>query len=119
MLVRESLPAKQGLFLCIYRFCLYVDICSQVRIGKLTQYSITYLRHLRDFFGVYFRLKPDPNTSTVSQFVECEALAPLLLIGILPIPSLRNITYFPSLPSPKVMLSCQGIGFKNLSRGAT
>ncbi|CAM9242004.1 unnamed protein product [Ascophyllum nodosum] len=55
---------------------------SRLRIGKLTQYSITYLRHLRDFFGAYFRLKPDPLTSTV-------------------------------------LLSCQGIGFKNLSRGAT
>lgn len=38
---------------------------SRLRIGKLTQYSITYLRHLRDFFGTYFRLKPDPQTSTV------------------------------------------------------
>ncbi|CAM9740500.1 unnamed protein product [Ectocarpus sp. 12 AP-2014] len=55
---------------------------SRLRIGKLTRYSVTYLRHLRDFFGAYFRLKPDPQTSTV-------------------------------------LVSCQGIGFKNLSRGAT
>ncbi|CAM9678898.1 unnamed protein product [Sphacelaria rigidula] len=55
---------------------------SRIRIGKLTQYSVTYLRHLRDFFGAYFRLKPDPHTSTV-------------------------------------LVSCKGIGFKNLSRGAT
>ncbi|CAM9349486.1 unnamed protein product [Pylaiella littoralis] len=55
---------------------------SRLRIGKLTRYSVTYLRHLRDFFGAYFRLKPDAETSTV-------------------------------------LVSCQGIGFKNLSRGAT
>lgn len=39
--------------------------CSRLRIGKLTRYSVTYLRHLRDFFGAYFRLTPDPKTSTV------------------------------------------------------
>lgn len=40
---------------------------SRLRIGKLTRYTVTYLRHLRDFFGVYFRLKADPQTSTVSK----------------------------------------------------
>lgn len=42
---------------------------SRLRIGKLTRYTVTYLRHLRDFFGVYFRLKADPQTSTVSRIV--------------------------------------------------
>ncbi|RLN72479.1 hypothetical protein BBJ28_00001051 [Nothophytophthora sp. Chile5] len=38
---------------------------SKVRFGKLTPYSIQCLRHLRDFFGITFKIKPDPETKTV------------------------------------------------------
>ncbi|CAM9679372.1 unnamed protein product [Discosporangium mesarthrocarpum] len=72
--------AHQSLTMLLMVLC--PEDVSRLRIGKLTQYSVKYLRHLRDFFGAYFRLKPDPDTSTV-------------------------------------LVSCQGIGFKNMSRGAT
>ncbi|KAG9413888.1 rRNA-processing endoribonuclease [Aphanomyces cochlioides] len=55
---------------------------SKVRFGKLTPYSIQYLRHLRDFFGVTFKIKADNDTKTV-------------------------------------LLSCLGLGFKNLSKKVT
>ncbi|RLN50186.1 hypothetical protein BBJ29_000479 [Phytophthora kernoviae] len=55
---------------------------AKVRFGKLTPYSIECLRHLRDFFGITFKIKPDPETKTV-------------------------------------LLSCLGIGFKNLSKKVT
>ncbi|DBA03606.1 TPA: hypothetical protein N0F65_006785 [Lagenidium giganteum] len=42
---------------------------SKVRFGKLTPYTIQYLRHLRDFFGITFKIKPDPETKTV--FLSC------------------------------------------------
>ncbi|KAF0687225.1 Aste57867_20987 [Aphanomyces stellatus] len=55
---------------------------SKVRFGKLTPYSIQYLRHLRDFFGVTFKIKADNETKTV-------------------------------------LLTCLGVGFKNLSKKVT
>eukprot|EP00644_Phytophthora_capsici_P004345 jgi/Phyca11/7190/fgenesh1_pm.PHYCAscaffold_17_\ len=55
---------------------------AKVRFGKLTPYSIECLRHLRDFFGITFKIKPDPETKTV-------------------------------------LLSCLGVGFKNLSKKVT
>ncbi|KAG5179601.1 RNA 3'-terminal phosphate cyclase domain-containing protein [Tribonema minus] len=38
---------------------------SRLRVGKLTAYSVQYLRHLRDFFGTVFKIKPDLETSSV------------------------------------------------------
>ncbi|KAE9351238.1 putative RNA 3'-terminal phosphate cyclase-like protein [Phytophthora fragariae] len=55
---------------------------AKVRFGKLTPYSIECLRHLRDFFGITFKIKPDPETKTV-------------------------------------LLSCLGVGFKNLAKKVT
>ncbi|CAM9300121.1 unnamed protein product [Choristocarpus tenellus] len=72
--------AHQSLAMLLMVLC--PEDVSRLRIGKLTRYSIKYLQHLRDFFGVYFRLKPDAETSTI-------------------------------------LVSCRGIGFKNMSRGAT
>lgn len=117
-------------------------------MGKLTRYSITYLRHLRDFFEAYFRLKPDPETSTVSQWkcldndVAREPESPprsdwlgadfgvsqiSLCISSAKIPpTLANkkaaqLSLFRLVLAfaQQVLVSCQGIGFKNLSRGAT
>lgn len=42
---------------------------SKVRFGKLTPYTIQALRHLRDFFDITFKIKPDPETKTV--FLSC------------------------------------------------
>ncbi|CEG35187.1 18s rrna biogenesis protein rcl1 [Plasmopara halstedii] len=55
---------------------------AKVRIGKLTPHSISCLRLLREFFGVTFKIKPDPETKTV-------------------------------------LLSCLGVGFKNLAKKVT
>jgi RNA 3'-terminal phosphate cyclase-like protein len=64
-------------------FCLLMALgpenISRVRFGKLTTHTIQTLRLLREFFGITFRLQPDPKTKTV-------------------------------------VLSCLGIGFKNMNR---
>eukprot|EP00455_Lapot_gusevi_P000512 TRINITY_DN10232_c0_g1_i5.p1 TRINITY_DN10232_c0_g1~~TRINITY_DN10232_c0_g1_i5.p1 ORF type:complete len:223 (-),score=11.21 TRINITY_DN10232_c0_g1_i5:35-703(-) len=48
---------------------LYMALCpedvSRVRFGKLSPYTIDYLRHLKDFFGLVFKIRPDPETHTV------------------------------------------------------
>ena len=38
---------------------------SKIRVGKLSPYGIETLRHIRDFLGVTFVIKPDPSTGTV------------------------------------------------------
>ena len=38
---------------------------TKIRTGPLTRYSIKSLRHLKAFFGVTFKLTPDPATGTV------------------------------------------------------
>jgi RNA 3'-terminal phosphate cyclase-like protein len=38
---------------------------SQIRLGKLTDYTIEFLRHIKLFFGVTFKIEPDPETKTV------------------------------------------------------
>ncbi|KAJ1991246.1 hypothetical protein H4R33_001447 [Dimargaris cristalligena] len=38
---------------------------SKVRLGKLTEFTIQYLRDLKQMFGVTFKIKPDPATKTV------------------------------------------------------
>ncbi len=59
---------------------------SRVRLGKLTEYTIQYLRYLKDFFGVTFKIVP--STDDVSG-------------------------------ASNILLSCRGIGYKNLARSAT
>jgi len=41
-----------------------VDV-SKIRIGKLSPYTIMFLRHIKDFFNVTFQIAPDPETKTV------------------------------------------------------
>jgi len=38
---------------------------SRVRIGKISDYTIDFLRLLRDFFGVKMQVKTDPNTQNL------------------------------------------------------
>ena len=38
---------------------------DRVRVGKLSEYTIGYLRLLKDFFGVVFKVTPDEETKTV------------------------------------------------------
>ncbi|KAF3330814.1 putative RNA 3'-terminal phosphate cyclase-like protein [Carex littledalei] len=53
----------QGLLFILCALCP-PDI-SKVRVGKLTPYGIETLRNIRDFLGVKFDIKPDPNSGTV------------------------------------------------------
>lgn len=41
------------------------DDVSKIRLGKLTEYTIEFLRHIKTFFGVTFKIEPDPETKTV------------------------------------------------------
>eukprot|EP01122_Echinamoeba_exundans_P004771 TRINITY_DN15006_c0_g1_i1.p1 TRINITY_DN15006_c0_g1~~TRINITY_DN15006_c0_g1_i1.p1 ORF type:complete len:359 (+),score=42.26 TRINITY_DN15006_c0_g1_i1:16-1092(+) len=38
---------------------------SKIRVGKLTEYTMEFLRNIREFFGVTFKIEPDPETKTV------------------------------------------------------
>ncbi|CAA0828446.1 Probable RNA 3-terminal phosphate cyclase-like protein [Striga hermonthica] len=53
----------QGLLFLLCALCPQ-DV-SKVRVGKLSPYGIEVLRHIRDFLGVKFVIKPDPLTETV------------------------------------------------------
>jgi len=47
---------------------LFMVLCpeaiTKVRLGRLSPYTVQYLRHLRDFFGVTFKLEADSETMT-------------------------------------------------------
>lgn len=38
---------------------------SKIRLGKLTNYTIEFLRHIKIFFGITFKIEPEPETKTV------------------------------------------------------
>ena len=38
---------------------------SSIRLGKLTEYTIEFLRHIKTFFGITFKIEPDLETKTV------------------------------------------------------
>ena len=38
---------------------------SKIRAGKLSTYSIQFLRHLKDFFAVTFKVKADTDSNTI------------------------------------------------------
>ena len=38
---------------------------SKICVGTLLQYTIGYLRLMKDFFGVTFRMQANPATNTV------------------------------------------------------
>ncbi|KAL2487693.1 putative RNA 3'-terminal phosphate cyclase-like protein [Forsythia ovata] len=53
----------QGLLFLLCALCPQ-DV-SKVRVGQLVPHGIEVLRHIRDFLGVKFVIKPDPSTMTV------------------------------------------------------
>lgn len=68
---------------------------SKVVTGPLSNYSVQFLRHLRDFFEVTFKIENvEVETKENEDGTEEE-----LRIG-----------------APKVQLSCMGIGYTNLSK---
>ncbi|KAK9814342.1 hypothetical protein WJX72_004157 [[Myrmecia] bisecta] len=59
--------AHQGLVLL---FCaLGPDEINEVRLGPLSPHAVRTLRHLRDFFGITFSVKPEPESQTI--FLSC------------------------------------------------
>ncbi|KAJ1960282.1 hypothetical protein GGI12_003886 [Dipsacomyces acuminosporus] len=52
-------------WLALLLMVLGPEHASKTRIGKLTPFSIQYLRDIREFFNITFKIKPDPETSTV------------------------------------------------------
>lgn len=42
---------------------------NKVRLGALTMYTIKSLRHIKDFLGVQFDIKPDAESHTI--FLSC------------------------------------------------
>lgn len=42
---------------------------NTVRLGALTPHAIDTLRHLKDFLGIQFNIKPDTASSTL--FLSC------------------------------------------------
>jgi len=54
---------NQSLILLFMVLC--PETISKVRLGKLSPYTIRALRHIRDFFGVTFKLETEPETVTV------------------------------------------------------
>ncbi|XP_060574958.1 RNA 3'-terminal phosphate cyclase-like protein [Ruditapes philippinarum] len=65
---------------------------SKLQTGQLTDYSIQYLRHIRDFFQVMFKVDPQ----TVSEEKEDMKLG-----------------------GEKLLLTCVGVGYSNLSKRIT
>lgn len=49
---------------------LYMLMCpedvSKLVLGSLSEYTIQYLRHLRDFFGTKFKIVPDRESGTIT-----------------------------------------------------
>mmetsp|Transcript_29370 Transcript_29370/g.36304 ORF Transcript_29370/g.36304 Transcript_29370/m.36304 type:complete len:86 (-) Transcript_29370:128-385(-) len=77
---------------------------SKVRIGPLSSYTIEYLRLVKTLFEVKFKIVGE-NTSPILENMD------------------NAQEYRSDLPmDPKynsVLLSCRGVGFKNLSRKVT
>eukprot|EP01118_Nematostelium_gracile_P001486 TRINITY_DN1153_c0_g1_i1.p1 TRINITY_DN1153_c0_g1~~TRINITY_DN1153_c0_g1_i1.p1 ORF type:complete len:372 (-),score=84.18 TRINITY_DN1153_c0_g1_i1:62-1177(-) len=55
--------SNQSLVLLLMILC--PETISKVRLGKLTPYTMKSLRHLKDFFGVTFKIEPDPESMTI------------------------------------------------------
>lgn len=55
--------SHQGLVLLLMTLC--PEDVSRIKIGQLSDYSVGVLRNIRDFFGIKFKITPDPETDTV------------------------------------------------------
>lgn len=51
--------------LALLFMCLCPEDVSKVRLGPLSDYTIQFVRHLQDFFGVMFKIQPDAESKTV------------------------------------------------------
>jgi len=48
----------------LFMACNKEDV-SKVKLGKLSPFTVNFLRDMRDFLGVTFRLKPNDEDGTV------------------------------------------------------
>ena len=55
--------AHQWIVLLMMTLC--TEDVSKVRFGKLSKFTVKYLRHLRDFFGIIFKIAPDSKDGSV------------------------------------------------------
>lgn len=57
---------------------LFMALCpedvSRCRLGKISEYTIAYLRLLRQVLGVTFRLTPDTSTLTPTVIASCRGI---------------------------------------------
>ena len=51
--------------LCLQLMFLCPEDVSKVQLGKLSPFTVQYLRDIRDFFGVTFKVTPDASNMTV------------------------------------------------------
>ncbi|KAJ2633741.1 hypothetical protein GGF44_003669, partial [Coemansia sp. RSA 1694] len=51
-------------WLALLLMVLGPEHASKTRIGKLTPFTIQYLRDIREFFNIAFKIKPDPESNT-------------------------------------------------------
>ena len=59
--------ALQGLLLLMC--ALGPGEINEIRLGPLTPYAVRTLRHLKDFFGVTFSIRPEADSQTL--FMSC------------------------------------------------
>lgn len=59
--------AHQGLLLMLC--ALGPEEVNEIRLGPLTPYAVSTLRHIRDFLNVQFSIKPEADSETV--FLSC------------------------------------------------
>ncbi|KAJ2422386.1 hypothetical protein GGF41_003522 [Coemansia sp. RSA 2531] len=52
-------------WLALLLMVLGPEHASKTRIGKLTPFTIQYLRDIKEFFNIAFKIKPDPESNTV------------------------------------------------------
>ncbi|GAB4814679.1 hypothetical protein N2152v2_001725 [Parachlorella kessleri] len=64
---QASQPAHVGLVLLLC--ALGPEEINEVRLGPLTPYAVRTLRHVRDFFGVTFNVRPERESQTI--FLSC------------------------------------------------
>lgn len=65
---------------------------AKVKMGQLTDYTIGFLRNLRDFFGLVFQVEEDKSNDETA---DGETL---------------------QTGDPKFILKCMGVGYRNLNR---
>lgn len=57
----------QGLLILLC--ALGPELINEVRLGPLTSYAVQMLRHVKDFFGITFSIRPENDHGTI--FMSC------------------------------------------------